>query len=117
MKSKESIVSELQQKANEVLQARRRKQAPAKNAPVVPSELLITLSGCYFRIHQQKSNGALTLIVDEKANFEAGVNIVRACSYIVGVYDAVSICGWDWRPLRYRRNKIFLKAICPKNEE
>ncbi len=105
-------VDELEQNVNQIKQRLRRQQIPKKHAPQVPPELLITLSGCAFKVHKQSAR-KLVLKADEKANFENDVNVLRSVSYIAGVYDAVSVYGWDWRVIRYDGSKLILRPLAP----
>lgn len=112
MDKSQKLIDDIKAHADEILRERKRNQTPKKGAPKLDPDLLITLSGCAFRVHKQR-DGKLVLAPDEKVNFEKGVNTLRVISYIAGVYEAVSIGGWDWRPVSHRSNRLFLKAIAP----
>lgn len=106
------LVSELQSHADEILRGRKRNQYPKKNAPILDKEMLITLSGCCFRIHKQEVEN-LVLIADEDINFDNNVDPIRVISYIAGTYEHVAIYGWNWRPTRWKKNKLYLIASAP----
>tara|TARA_Y100000588_G_scaffold87175_4_gene92842 strand:- start:6 stop:371 length:366 start_codon:yes stop_codon:yes gene_type:complete len=103
---------ELKDKVDLVKQELKRKQYPSKHAPKVESDLLITISGCSLNFLKQEK-GMLVLQANKKLAFENGTNILRALSYIAGVYDHVTIAGWTWRPIRYKKHKLYLRPVAP----
>ncbi len=103
---------ELENNVKLIKQRLRRQQTPKHNAPTVPLELLITLSGCTFKVHKQEPR-KLVLKADGISNFENDVNVLRSISYIAGVYDNVSVYGWDWRVIGYKKDKLILRPFAP----
>lgn len=112
MKMKFRPDDELESNIELIKQKVRRNQTPKKNAPRVPPDLLIVLSGCTFRVHEQTEK-TLIIKADEKINFDNNINIIRSTSYIKGIYKHVSIFGWDWRVDRFKKSKLFLTPHAP----
>lgn len=105
---------QIEDNINQAKQILKRKQFPSKHAPKLEPSLLITICGCTFKVHRQDKE-LLVLKADETINFENNVNVLRSVSYIVGARPHVSIEGWDWRPTRYKKNKIYLRPVAPSN--
>lgn len=105
---------ELQEQINHLKQDLKARQYPSKHAPKVEPDLLITISGCSLNFLKQEK-GMLVLQANKKLAFENGTNILRALSYIVGVYDHVTVAGWTWRPIRYKKHKLYLRPVAPVN--
>jgi hypothetical protein len=112
MNTTENLIKQIEEQTSALQRDMKRKQMPKKHAPKLEKSLLITLSGCAFNVHKQTDN-QLVLIANEKVNFEKGVNAVRVISYIEGTYDEVTISDWNWRPVRWKKDKLFLKPIAP----
>ncbi|QFT40030.1 MULTISPECIES: hypothetical protein [unclassified Vibrio] len=107
-----SIQAQIENNVSLIKQELKRKQYPSKNAPVLNTELLITICGCTFKVLRQEKR-SLVLVADEKVNFERGINILRSISYIAGARSSVSIMDYDWRPTRYKGNKLYLRPVAP----
>ncbi len=106
------LTNELQGEADEIIRERKRKQFPKKYAPILESDMLVTLSECAFNVHKQDVAN-LVLVPNEDINFKNCINAVSKISYIAAVYKAVSIHGWDWRPTKWKNNRLYLTAIAP----
>ncbi len=78
-----SAEQQLETQVNQLKQQFKRRQFPKKNAPALPLDLLVTISGCTFGLHSQK-DGRLVLKADKAINFDKGVNVLRSVSYIAG---------------------------------
>ncbi|HHF2868994.1 TPA: hypothetical protein ACPJZQ_004152 [Vibrio alginolyticus] len=109
-----SAEQQLETKVNQLKQKFKRRQFPKKNAPVLPLDLLVTISGCTFGLHSQK-NGRLVLKADKEINFDKDVNVLRSVSYIAGARDSVSIAGWDWRTTHFKQDKLYLRPVAPSD--
>lgn len=112
MNTTDNLIQQIQEQADELQRGMKRKQMPKKHAPTLEKTLLITLSGCAFNVHKQTSN-QLVLTANDKINFENGVNPTRVISYIQNTYNEVAIADWNWRPVRWKKDKLFLKPIAP----
>ncbi|MCG6387471.1 hypothetical protein [Vibrio fluvialis] len=116
MKDTSQLITQIQKQANEIKRERRRTQFPKKNAPKLPNDLLITLTGGgvvgYFRLHKQ-TNNEIVIKTDEKLCAENGVDTQRILSYVKGVGSEVAIYGWNWRPTKWKGNKLFLTPVAP----
>lgn len=93
-------------------QQHRERQYNKKNCPVVSCGLIFEIAGGFFRVHKQEC-GVLVLKADEKLMFEHDVSMIRCLSYIVGARSSVSVADWNWRPTRYKKDKLYLKPISP----
>ncbi|HCG7330454.1 TPA: hypothetical protein NJ407_004066 [Vibrio parahaemolyticus] len=107
-----SIVDQIEENVSKIKQELRKKQYPKKNAPAIDEGVLIEICGGYFKLHQQNGK-TLVLKACEKTNFENGVNLLRVMSYICGARDTVSVYNWNWRPVRFKKDKLYLKALSP----
>lgn len=112
MNNTDQLISQIQEHADEIQRERKRNQMPKKNAPKLNRSMLITLSGCAFNIHKQTPN-QLVLCANADVNFDNGVDETRIISYIHGVYNEVTIADWNWRPVKWKKNKLFLKPVAP----
>ncbi|HHX8554579.1 TPA: hypothetical protein ACVO14_002364 [Vibrio alginolyticus] len=112
MNKTDQLIAQIQEQADEIQRERKRNQVPKKNAPTLDKSLLITLSGCTFNVHKQTPN-QLILCSNSEINFDKGVDEIRVISYIHGVYKEVTIADWNWRPVKWKKNKLFLKPIAP----
>ncbi len=106
------LIHEIQKKIDEEKQRLRNKQYPKKNAPIVDKDVLIEICGGYFKVHRQ-CRESLILKACDKSNFDNNVNLLRVLSYICGARNAVSVYNWNWRPVRYKKDKLYLKALHP----
>lgn len=109
-----SAKQQLKTQVNQLKQQFKRRQFPKKNAPALPLDLLVTISGCTFKLHSQK-DGRLVLKADKAINFDKGVNVLRSISYIAGARDSVSIASWDWRPTHFKKDKLYLRPVAPSD--
>ncbi|WP_170894409.1 hypothetical protein [Vibrio sp. 2-2(9)] len=107
-----SAEQQLETQVNQLKQELKRRQFPKKNAPTLPLDLLVTISGCTFKLHSQ-TDGRLVLKADKAINFDKGINVLRSISYIAGARDSVSIAGWDWRPTHFKKDKLYLRPVAP----
>lgn len=108
----ETIEAQIQRNVDEFKRITMRNQYPKSKAPVLDADLEVEICGCVFNLHKQEGT-MLVLKANEKANFERNVKIISAISYIAGARNSVAVAGWDWRPLRYKGNKLFLRPIAP----
>ncbi|MBS9820021.1 hypothetical protein [Vibrio alginolyticus] len=109
-----SAEQQLETQVDQLKQQFKRRQFPKKNAPMLPLDLLVTISGCTFGLHSQK-DGRLVLKADKAINFDKGINVLRSVSYIAGARDSVSIAGWDWRPTHFKKDKLYLRPVAPSD--
>ncbi len=107
-----NLIVQIQENVLKAKQQLKNKQYPKKYAPVVEKEVLIEICGGYFKVHRQDGR-SLVLKACEKKNFESDVNLLRVLSYICGARDTVSVYNWNWRPVRFKRDKLYLKALHP----
>jgi hypothetical protein len=101
-------IAQLQQRADEIKEELKRAQTPRHLAPKVDTNLLITLSGCNMRLHKQ-TDRSLVLVACDRVNELDEKAINRALSYIAATYESVTIDGWDFRPVRHKKRKLYLK--------
>ncbi len=106
------ITRKIEENLVELKQELRNKQHPKKHAPRVDRELLIEICGGYFKVYRQEGK-SLILKACDKSNFERGVNLLRVMSYICGARKTVSVDNWNWRPIRFKKDKLYLKALHP----
>lgn len=106
------LVQQIQENVSKAKQHLRNKQYPKRHAPKVDKDVLIEICGGHFKVHRQDGK-SLVLKACEKKNFENNVNLLRVLSYICGARDTVAVYNWNWRPVRFKKDKLYLKALHP----
>ncbi|UTZ44513.1 hypothetical protein [Vibrio campbellii] len=112
MNTNQEIIEQIEKNVSEIKQAHRNKQYPKKHAPKVDKDVLIEICGGYFKLHAQDGK-SLVLKACDRTNFERDVNLLRVMSYICGARNAVAVYNWNWRPVRFKKDKLYLKALHP----
>lgn len=112
MFKKNTIEQQIENNISEIKHLVRVRQYPKKHAPTIPPTLLMEIYGGLFTVHKQNKN-TLVLSLDVEMCVKKNVKPIRILSYICGAMDHVSIENWNWRPIRFRANKIFLKPVSP----